>query len=236
MESKTLSASTVKRLAKDVREIMKNPLTEHGIFYHHDEDDILKADAMIVGPPNTPYYGGYFFFKFTFPEDYPHNPPSVKYYTNDGIVRFNPNLYRSGKVCLSILNTWKGPQWTACQTISSVLLCLCATVLNDKPLLNEPGILETHKDYDTYHQIVTYKKYEVAILQMIDSIEIKTLFPNLHKVMTAHFEEHSPLVLEQLAKDATETRELSTSLYSMTIKTNYSDLKKRFAKKLNKNI
>ena len=26
-------------------------------------------------------------------------------------VRFNPNLYNCGKVCLSLLGTWSGPGW-----------------------------------------------------------------------------------------------------------------------------
>jgi ubiquitin-protein ligase len=28
--------------------------------------------------------------------------------TGNGTVRFNPNLYANGKVCLSLLGTWKG--------------------------------------------------------------------------------------------------------------------------------
>ena len=28
--------------------------------------------------------------------------------TGGGTVRFNPNLYNSGKVCLSLLGTWPG--------------------------------------------------------------------------------------------------------------------------------
>ena len=40
----------------------------------------------------------------TFPDDYPHNPPHVTLLTTDcGRVRFNPNLYSNGKVCLSNL-------------------------------------------------------------------------------------------------------------------------------------
>ena len=51
-----------------------------------------------------------------------HN--TLNYLTNDGKTRFNPNLYRNGKVCISLLNTWKGEQWTSCQTIESILLSL----------------------------------------------------------------------------------------------------------------
>ena len=32
----------------------------------------------------------------------------LTYLTNDGNTRFHPNLYRNGKVCLSVLNTWRG--------------------------------------------------------------------------------------------------------------------------------
>lgn len=31
--------------------------------------------------------------------------------TGGGCVRFNPNLYVCGKVCLSLLGTWSGPAW-----------------------------------------------------------------------------------------------------------------------------
>ena len=32
--------------------------------------------------------------------------------TGCGTVRFNPNLYADGKVCLSLLGTYDGPRWT----------------------------------------------------------------------------------------------------------------------------
>ena len=42
--------------------------------------------------------------------------------TSGGQVRFNPNLYSTGKVCLSILGTWRaehsGEQWSAVQARS----------------------------------------------------------------------------------------------------------------------
>jgi hypothetical protein len=74
-----------------------------------------------------------------FPSNYPWSPPKVTLYvehidtvtfffsfqelylticfvkcdrvtTDNGRVRFNPNLYANGKVCLSILGTWSGMQ------------------------------------------------------------------------------------------------------------------------------
>jgi ubiquitin-conjugating enzyme E2 Z len=219
-----LSRDTVKRLIKDVREITKTPLTSHGIYYHHSKDDILIGQAMIIGPSDTPYEQGYYFFEFKFPEDYPHKPPVVKYYTNDGITRFNPNLYKSGKVCVSVLNTWKGDQWTGCQSISSILLVLC-TLLNKTPLLNEPGITERHSDFHSYHKIVTCMNYKVAIVQMAKSEMIKKKFPELYDIMIDNFLSNYGKIMELFDKNYRKNPErkfITTSVYNMMVVVDYS--------------
>ena len=68
LESKrVITRETIKRLVKDVSQLVKNPLTENGIYYVHDETDMLRGKACIVGPQNTPYAGGYYLFDFIFP-------------------------------------------------------------------------------------------------------------------------------------------------------------------------
>ena len=105
--SKVISKETITRLIRDVKSIMKNPLNDNGIYYSHHESNILKGYAMIVGPQDTPYFGGYYLFEFDYPEDYPYSPPKLTYCTNGDNIRFNPNLYKCGKVCISLLNTWR---------------------------------------------------------------------------------------------------------------------------------
>jgi ubiquitin-protein ligase len=161
-----ITKPAMKRIISDVKELRQHPLTEHGIYYEHDDTDILKGRALIIGPRDTPYENGFYLFKFKFPGDYPHAPPILEFCTGDGKTRFNPNLYRTGKVCLSILNTWKGDQWSACQTISSILLAVC-TVFNENPLLNEPGVTKDHRDFRNYTEIIRYKNIKVAILDML---------------------------------------------------------------------
>ena len=168
-----ISKEAMRRIISDIKDLRNNPLMAHGIYYEHDEADMLKGRALIIGPADTPYADGFYLFKFQFPSNYPHSPPKVEFCTGDGFTRFNPNLYRTGKVCLSILNTWKGEPWSGCQTISSVLLALC-TVLNDEPLLNEPGITKTHRDFDGYNEIIKYKNIEVAIFGMLASVTAGT--------------------------------------------------------------
>jgi ubiquitin-protein ligase len=41
------------------------------------------------------------------PNTFPEAPPVVNLRTTgNGLVRFHPNLYSDGKVCLSLLGTW----------------------------------------------------------------------------------------------------------------------------------
>jgi ubiquitin-conjugating enzyme E2 Z len=219
-----LSKDTVKRLIKDVREIIKTPLTSHGIYYHHSNDDILCGQAMIIGPADTPYEQGYYFFDFKYPEDYPHKPPVVTYHTNDGNTRFNPNLYKSGKVCVSILNTWKGDQWTGCQSISSILLALC-TLLNNTPLLNEPGLTENHVDYHNYNNILTFMNFKVAMVQMIKTEYIKNKFPEMYEIMVDNFVKNYDKIMELFNNKYTERKFIMTKVYKMTVVVDYSIVK-----------
>ena len=69
--------------------------------------DLVRG--LITGPTGSPYAYGCFQFDCLFPQNYPAIPPLVKFCTTGGgTVRFNPNLYADGKVCLSLLGTWHG--------------------------------------------------------------------------------------------------------------------------------
>ena len=65
--------------------------------------------CLIMGSVGTPYGHGAFEFDIYFEDAYPNIPPKCNLTTTGaGNVRFNPNLYACGKVCLSLLNTWRG--------------------------------------------------------------------------------------------------------------------------------
>ena len=158
----------LKRIIKDVAQLHKNPLSDNGIYYIHDEENILNGYALIIGPENTLYEYGYYFFHFTFNKNYPVEPPKVSFETYDknSYTRFHPNLYRNGKVCLSLINTWQGEGWSSCQTTSSILLTI-SSILTNNPLIQEPGISINHMDSEPYNNIIRFKNYEVAILKCI---------------------------------------------------------------------
>lgn len=118
--------------------------------------------VMIAGPQGTPYAGGLFEFDVFMPLTYPNSPPLVHLRTTGrGSVRFNPNLYNEGKVCLSLLGTWPGrfvlnfinpfpklisplplsyspeEQWTPKSTLLQVLVSIQSMILIDAPYYNE---------------------------------------------------------------------------------------------------
>tara|TARA_R110002074_G_scaffold42063_4_gene110969 strand:+ start:326 stop:1066 length:741 start_codon:yes stop_codon:yes gene_type:complete len=219
-----ISSTTVKRIISDIKQITLNPLTKDGIYYKHDESNMLSGYALIIGPKDTPYEYGNFLFKFDFPENYPYSPPRVTYYTNDGKTRFNPNLYRNGKVCISLLNTWKGEQWTGCQTISSILLVLC-TLLNDKPLLNEPGITEKHKDHEAYNKIIKYKTIEIAISKMLIKNTIPEMFYIFYEDIVENFIKNFNYIIDDIKNK--DDLIISCSIYNLSIKTSYKDLNEK---------
>lgn len=224
-----ISKETIERLVKDIKNIKKNPLHENGIFYEHDDSNILKGYALIIGPKNTPYNFGYYLFSIDFPSDYPYKPPIFNYHTNDGYTRFHPNLYISGKVCVSILNTWKGEQWTSCQTIKSILLSL-VSLLHNEPLLNEPGIRKTHRDFKHYNSIIQYKNYEVAILGVLCGAVLPNNFVGFSPIIKKYLSEKRETILSELDKlidSSQDKQEFKTGVYNMNIKTDYTNLKSK---------
>ena len=200
-----ISKETISRLLKDVKHILKNPLTENGIYYIHDDTDMMKGYALIIGASDTPYFGGNYFFEFNYPNDYPHSPPKVKYWTNGNNVRFNPNLYTCGKVCVSLLNTWRGDQWTSCQSISTVLLTLCTLLCKD-PLLNEPGVNKGHHDTNSYDEIIQYSNIDIAICDIVEKKNgvFMPFFENFYPFVKENFFKNYDKILEFAEKKNNE--------------------------------
>lgn len=224
-----ISKETINRLVNDIRHIIKNPLTDQGIYYIHDDSDMLKGYVMIVGPSDTPYFGGFYFFEISYPYDYPHSPPKVTYYTNGNNIRFNPNLYVCGKVCISLLNTWRGDQWTSCQSISTVLLTLCTLLCKD-PLLNEPGVDKQHKDIKNYNEIIEFSNLNIAVC---DIVKKKTgvffpFFENFYPYIKENFNNNYDKLYEFAQKKQTDTnvqnKVLTTGFYNMTVSINYDNI------------
>jgi ubiquitin-conjugating enzyme E2 Z len=224
-----ITKDTMNRLLKDVRDIIKNPLINQGIYYIHDDTDMLKGYAMIIGPSETPYFGGFYFFEITYPYDYPHSPPKVKYCTNNNGIRFNPNLYTCGKVCVSLLNTWRGDQWTSCQSISTVLLTLCTLLCKD-PLLNEPGVNDTHNDMRNYNEIIEFSNINIAVCDIVKKKKgvYQPFFDNFYPFVKESFKNNYSKFIEFAQKKFIDTevqnKILKTGFYNMNVLIDYESI------------
>jgi ubiquitin-conjugating enzyme E2 Z len=182
----------IKRIHSDLAGVVS--LASCGIFVYAHEDDITKMDAVIEGPVDTPYQGGFFYFKLKFPNDYPLSSPKVQLQTTGGgNVRFNPNLYACGKVCLSILGTWQGPSWTAGLTLSTVLLSI-QSLMCEQPMKNEPGFERHHLQHelDAYNTIIRHETLRVAAFGNVKRIlnGISEIPSELHWGILEGFQKH----------------------------------------------
>lgn len=137
----------MKRLAQEVATLKTSlPLSpSSSIFVRCDTDRVDIMKVLITGPADTPYSNGCFEFDVYFPPDYPQVPMRVHFVTTGRqSVRFNPNLYMDGRVCLSVLNTWTGQpeeMWNP-QTSSllQVIISIQSLILVSEPYFNEPGL------------------------------------------------------------------------------------------------
>mmetsp|Transcript_12872 Transcript_12872/g.31044 ORF Transcript_12872/g.31044 Transcript_12872/m.31044 type:complete len:482 (-) Transcript_12872:194-1639(-) len=142
------SKAKQKKLAREAASLSEGQLpceVGSGVFLRHDPNRLDRMRAVITGPEGTPYSGGAFVFDVYFPAGYPEKPPMVNLdTTGGGRVRFNPNLYADGKVCLSLLGTWHSggleEKWDAkLSTLYQVLVSIQGLILVDDPMYNEPG-------------------------------------------------------------------------------------------------
>ena len=234
-----MSKDAVKRIVnKDMKQIEKMNLSELGIHVNFNEENILKATAIIIGPEGTPYENGILYFIIEFPNNYPFSPPKVGYLSHSR-YRVHPNLYvgRShdnyiGKVCISAINTWSGPKWTTVMDIGSVLLSI-QSLLNNNPLHNEPGFEnEKGERNDTYNQMVEYDTYNHLIKN--NGFKLHPLFIPFEDVISKHLKNQKDNILknlEILCKKYPKPIKASINVYNLMMIMDYKNLENEIAGK-----
>lgn len=224
MTSSVVTKESLKRVISDITEIMKFPLHDSGIYYEHDETNMLNGYVLIVPQGDSPYKNGYYFFTVEFPTNYPYSPPKMKFLTNNGYTRFHPNLYRNGKVCLSLLNTWRGDKWTSCNTLSSVLLHL-ATLFTENPLIHEPGISENHPDLNNYNQVIEYHNLETAVYRVItNNLQLEDISERFSNILEKTYDKNKEVILEKVREKMDIYENINVPFYKMEEEVDYKNL------------
>ncbi|KAF4772225.1 hypothetical protein HAV15_005023 [Penicillium sp. str.  len=192
------------RLVRELRQVERSEQLAFTVRY--EESNIRDIQALIIGPPGTPYELGFYEFSIKIPSDYPANPPIVKIRTtNRGRTRFGPNLYANGKVCLSILGTWhgsRGEQWSPAQGLESVMLSI-QSLLSSNPYTLEPGFEGDDRANDTenmeiYKSKIRHENLRLAVITPLEQA-FQTSSPRRVAVRVCHessTEEDSDIELE----------------------------------------
>jgi baculoviral IAP repeat-containing protein 6 len=204
----SINSQQMAKLQKEFK-ILKNSIVlsqDASIFFMAEKDNINKMRFIISGPKNTPYEYGLFIFNMAIPMNYPSRPPFVKL-SNTGGKRFNPNLYDSGKVCLSLLGTWKGDKgesWNSeTSTFYQLLISIQSQILIDEPYFNEPGY---EKYIGTQSGNNSSKAYNENIYQYtIDHAIIDLLtagnndnYPEFREIINEYFAYHKDDIINTM--------------------------------------
>ncbi|KAH8045920.1 hypothetical protein JL722_13972 [Aureococcus anophagefferens] len=146
---------------------------------------------------------GLFIFDVRFPPTYPSGPPSVQLTTGRCTVRFNPNLYECGKVCLSLLGTWEGragETWNErTSTLLQVLVSIQALIFVPDPYYNEPGYEQQmgtpagDAKSDQYRANVKQNTVKWAMLDALKNPD-----PSFKDVAEKHFKLRADTILRDL--------------------------------------
>jgi len=218
-----------KRIEKELKILKASPIDDN-IFLQFPKNN-REVRVLMIGSSDTPYENGFFFFDVKIPETYPFSPPKIKYYTLDRKkqLRFNPNLYRNGKVCISIINTWNGPTWTPCNTIASTILSIQGMVLTKHALKNEPGYdKSSKKTLDEYDNIISYGALNIGVLDMIENVPNK--FKKFQPIMKDFFMKKYEWFMNECKERSLEHdgKKYISKIYNFEVVPNYKELGNRF--------
>ncbi|KAJ2522571.1 Ubiquitin-conjugating enzyme E2 14 [Coemansia sp. RSA 2049] len=124
------------------------------------DDNVFKAclvqlwHVIVFGPPDSYYENGLFRVEINFPQDYPNEPPEVKFLSEI----LHPNIYKGkendGKVCISILHkagsdpsNYERPEecWRPVLTAEAVLMSIISLLGN--PNFESPANVDAANKY-----------------------------------------------------------------------------------------
>jgi len=135
MEEKTSKSFTVRRLYKDLKELLENPI--EGISALPLETNIFEWHANLQATKDSPYKGMILHLILIFPETYPVQPPTIMPCTELS----HPNVFGS-YICLDMLEkgSWASEEeknlpytgWSSAYSISSILRQLQVFLLSNQ--------------------------------------------------------------------------------------------------------
>ncbi|EDO07423.1 Ubiquitin-conjugating enzyme family protein [Babesia bovis T2Bo] len=132
----------LERELNDIQKELDGPVDAHTV-----ENNIFKWKGYIKGPIQTPYEGGLFILNIDIPDDYPYNPPKIRFETKI----WHPNISsETGAICLDILKN----EWSPALTLRTALLSIQALMSTPEP--DDPQDAEVatmyQRNYDEFER------------------------------------------------------------------------------------
>jgi ubiquitin-protein ligase len=112
------------RIRKELKDIMQNP-PGNCSGWAPDPEDLFEWTCAVSGPAESPYDGGMFYIRITFPDDYPFSPPQCTMKTKI----YHCNFDASGGICLDVLKD----NWSPALTVSKLLLSITSLMAEPNP-------------------------------------------------------------------------------------------------------
>jgi ubiquitin-conjugating enzyme E2 G1 len=158
-----MSNLAIKRLTREYEIINKSNYCEFTVEI--SDTNILVWNVIVFGPQDTIYENGMFRAILTFPKEYPNKPPVMQFITK--II--HPNIYKDGKVCISILHEGKdeynyeqaSERWNPSQGVSSILLSVISMLAD--PNDESPANIDAAKLYRENYNEFKKQVYQSVI-------------------------------------------------------------------------
>ena len=110
--------------------------------------------------------GGFFNAIMSFPQDYPNNPPTVRFTTD----MWHPNVYPDGRVCISILHTpgddpngyeKASERWSPVHTVETIMISIISML--SSPNDESPANIDAAKEWREHRD--GFKKHVKKIVR-----------------------------------------------------------------------
>ena len=156
-------AFAIKRLQKEYKALMKNPIPLMTAV--PDPNNVLSWFYILKGEDGSEYEGGYYFGRLDFKSDYPKSPPAIRMITPSG--KFNPGK----SICMTNTEYYSklNPTWSA----KSILLGFQSFFYDD----NDPG---TGVIYASKEQRKQFAKDSMNFNNK--QTEFKRIFPEMPEI------------------------------------------------------
>lgn len=146
----------IRRLQSELKQLKNDP--SYFFSVEPEEDNFLKWNFLMIGPPETFYEGGIFKGILEFPKEYPNRAPVLSFVTS----MYHPNIYKDGKVCISILHEgvdqWGEEsvteRWNPSHSVNTVMMSIVSML--GYPNFNSPANVDASKEWRD--DINSYKK------------------------------------------------------------------------------